>query len=277
MPGLNQELLTRMHALSSACEQVRSSGAFRKVLSTVLRIGNYLNYGVDAPTVGAGIETRGFAIEGLLKLRDFRAANGGDISALHGVVLHLMSVEPQFLKQVQQELCHVLGPGEGTTATGSGIRDLRDSVGTFRSETDLVHCEIDRFRTSYELEGETKGHLGPITVLQRLAEDAAEMAANLEARLMETLTSAWRLLEYFGTQEAQAPRHAWSDASCDAIERFFSTLQEFITSLEECCREILEQPRRLGFEGILASLEKDGNVIAVREHISSVQKCGGWD
>merc|ERR1719223_1729110 len=91
MPSVHVRLLARIRSLRDACIHVRDSASLRKVLGTVLRVGNYLNHGVDAPDAGGGVEVRGFAIESLLKLREFRAAQGGEISALHCVVLHLLN------------------------------------------------------------------------------------------------------------------------------------------------------------------------------------------
>merc|ERR1719437_145029 len=128
MPKSHGDILTRIRTVKDACGQVRGSGALKKVMSSVLRIGNYLNHGVDAPDAGGDVEVRGFTVESLLKLRDFRAAQGGEVSALHCVVLHLIPLEPKLPTQMREELLSVLEPNEtaGGVVSG-GISDLKDA------------------------------------------------------------------------------------------------------------------------------------------------------
>jgi len=259
MPSVHVRLLARIRSLRDACIHVRDSASLRKVLGTVLRVGNYLNHGVDAPDAGGGVEVRGFAIESLLKLREFRAAQGGEISALHCVVLHLLnggSQEPDrsatLLQQLRAELRSALEPPSdafGIGVAGEGIADLRDAVGCFRVEVDLVQSEIERFAECYRLEGESADRegssAGPLVVLQRLVEDASEIARGLEVELGEALAAAWRLLGFFGERRGELPQGSWSEEAFEAVERFFTIIREFISSLEDCWREVVEQPRRL--------------------------------
>eukprot|EP00931_Biecheleriopsis_adriatica_P045875 TRINITY_DN26291_c0_g1_i1.p1 TRINITY_DN26291_c0_g1~~TRINITY_DN26291_c0_g1_i1.p1 ORF type:complete len:799 (-),score=200.61 TRINITY_DN26291_c0_g1_i1:39-2435(-) len=263
MPAVHAGLLARIRGLRDACSQVRDSTSLRRILGTVLRIGNYLNHGVDAPDAG-GVEVRGFTMESLLRLRDFRASQGGEssVSALHCVALHLLPSDPKLPAKLREELRAVLevaGDADSGNATFAtlGIADLREAVGRFRSQAELVHNEAERFGDSYRLESKTSdslGSLGPLETLKRLAEDAAELANGLETEMGEALAMALRLLEYFGERRrsdcegaASATKVVTAASSKDdeAVERFFVTLREFTSSLEACWREVLEQPRKL--------------------------------
>lgn len=247
-------LLSQVRALQGACNEVRCSASFRRVLETVLRVGNYLNHGVDTPDDGG--EVRGFAIESLLRLRDFRAAQGGDVSALHCVVLHLMPADAHLCAQLRSDLPCLLA---SSPCVGEGISDLREAVGRFQSEIDLVQCEIDRFGDSYKLEGEIDG-AGPLMALQQLVEDATEIANTLNSQLSSALEATWSLLEYFGERRGEPTQDRWAASDYAAVERFFSTVREFTTSLEECWREVVDQPRKLRIEGM--PVESAGSALA---------------
>jgi len=284
MPTVHAGLLARINALREACGQVRDSGALRRVLGTVLRVGNYLNHGVDAPDAGGGVEARGFTLDSLLRLRDFRAvpqsSGGGEgaASALHCIALHLQPTDPRLVAELKNELHQLLTDGSAVNTAAvtpcdltnsfvaigdyaaspmahPGIRsiaDLRDAVSRFRTEAELVQSEAERFGECYRLDRAPAGAdgPGPLATLNRLAEDAQEMASRLEEKLSEALASALGLLEYFGERRTgSAPASAGADpaeaAKEDAaVERFFAVLREFVQSFDECWREVLEHPRR---------------------------------
>lgn len=255
MPQLRSSLLSRIHALRSACEQVRSSEALRKVLGTVLRVGNFLNHGVDTT------EVRGFAVESLLKLREFRAAQGGEVSALHCVVMHLMPVDPRLPVHLRQELRSVLesSDGQGAGIMDGGTSDLLDAVSTIQDDISLVQAEIEQFGACYLLDGEA-AESSPLAVLQQLSEAALEIAQSIDEELRDALATALRLLEYFGERHGGSTTNVhscetppcttsgWSKEACAAIEKFFAIIREFATSFEECWREVLD-PRKLKLEG----------------------------
>eukprot|EP00929_Paragymnodinium_shiwhaense_P116014 TRINITY_DN8524_c0_g1_i2.p1 TRINITY_DN8524_c0_g1~~TRINITY_DN8524_c0_g1_i2.p1 ORF type:complete len:933 (+),score=225.65 TRINITY_DN8524_c0_g1_i2:100-2898(+) len=268
MPSMHMNLMGRIRSLSDATSQVRGSSAFRMVLSTVLRVGNYLNHGVDAPDASGSGEVRGFTMESLLKFRDFRAgAVTGEAaaSALHCVALHLISAEPQLLARLKAELktCLLSGAGSAREATqggdtnalssstcvlNAGIADLRDAVGRFRSEIDLVQNEIDRFPDCYSSGegGFFQDSNGPLTVLKRTVEDARGMSQRLEAALEDALTLAKRLLEYFGERDSMTNNRG--EEALDNVEKFFAVINEFVASFEECWRDVVEQPRKFRLE-----------------------------
>jgi formin 2 len=89
MPILHSSLMSRIRLLRKACEQIRTSYALRQIMATGLRVGNFLNHGIESST--GGPQVHGFSVESLLKFRDFRAAKGGEASALHCIVTHLLS------------------------------------------------------------------------------------------------------------------------------------------------------------------------------------------
>lgn len=267
LPTLHSSLLARIQMMRDACKQVKESVALRRILGTVLRVGNYLNHGVDAPDAGGGVEVRGFALESLLRLRDFKASIPGEaaVSALHCVALHLLPGDPQLPARLRAEISGVLQVGSaGATVPVPGaacfagcndsISELREAVGQFRSQAELVQGEVDRFGDCYRLEGgpEENDTPGPLATLRRLAEDSAELVGSLEAELTEALKAARNLLEYFGErtygagQSAPTPSENAKDDA--AVERFFCILREFTLSLEDCWREIVEKPKRLRLE-----------------------------
>jgi len=270
MPSLHSSILTRIHLLRSACEQVRSSATLRLVLEMALRVGNYLNHGVEAPDVGG---VRGIAIDSLLKLREFRASQGGEASALHCIAVHLLPHHPTLLQQLRAELQAILDPGDAgiSSIMDGGISELHDSAGRFQSEIDLVQGEMDRFSDFYRLEGEASVSegIGPLAVLQRLLEDSREIIQGIEEELNATLATARQLLEYFGE------RGGWAKDGYGAVDKFFHSLKEFIQSFEECWKEVLDNPRKLRIQTKGTSSDDGALAIAnsrVAQNVGGIQK-----
>jgi len=250
MPNLNTSLLARIRLLRNACEQVRNSSALRHIMCAGLRVGNYLNHGIEFVELGGGHEVRGFSVESLLKFRDFRAAQGGEASALHCMVAHLHPNHPDLLRLLRKELQAVLEPSDGVEACllDGGISELNEATSRFQSEIDLVQGEMDRFAGYYRAEGE-----GPLEVMQRLLEDGREMATGLDEELRTTLTTARRLLEFFGERQQAEPQTGWANETYVSVEKFFATIREFVTSFEECWREVLDNPRKLRLDVVLSA------------------------
>mmetsp|Transcript_11786 Transcript_11786/g.26693 ORF Transcript_11786/g.26693 Transcript_11786/m.26693 type:complete len:703 (-) Transcript_11786:102-2210(-) len=273
VPVASAGLQARIQALREGCMQVRNSSAFRSVLGTVLRVGNFLNHGVDAPDVGGGVEVRGFAIDGLLKLRDFRAAQGSEMSALHCVVLHLLPANPSLLATLRKELQVALEPceGAGTQCAAEGLSDLAEATGRFRTEIQFMQSEIDNFPSSYRAKAhpqeQSQGEeltdeadrsqdedesrpADALSVLLGMVRDSQETAERLDAELAEALRLAVHLLEYFGERTRHDPSWHQSPDGLEAVERFFAIIREFIASMEECWREVQEQPKKLRMAGL---------------------------
>jgi len=254
MPGVRAGLQARIRTLQEACNQVRSSHALRRILGTVLRIGNFLNHGIDAPDA-AGIEVRGFTMESLLKLRDFRAGQAGEssVTALHCIALHLLPTDPQLPLQLREELKAALEVGGDATTGGasggpsSNIGELRDAVGRFRREADLLQNEVECHAASYDNAGGS-GMPSPLTTLQQLAQDATRIADQLDAEVSDAIAQALRLLDYFGERRDTGANSASKED--ELVERFFITLKDFSGSLEASWREVVEQPRKLRLEAV---------------------------
>jgi hypothetical protein len=246
LPSLHSSILARIRLLQNACDQVRSSLALRRILEMALRVGNYLNDGVECLDAGDSSGVRGITMDSLLKLREFRAPHGGEASALHCIVLHLIPHHPDLLQQLRQELQTLLEPGGSAeiSITDGCVSDLHEAAERFQVEIDLVQGEMDRFPDCYKSDGESG--TGPLAVLQRLLEDARELSSGLTAELEAMLVTAQRLLAYFGDrQKAQLAGGAPAHEAYAAIEKFFATIREFVQSFEECWREVMENPRRL--------------------------------
>jgi hypothetical protein len=157
---------------------------------------------------------------------------------------------------LKKELRAVLEPSDGAEVCllDGGISDLHEAASHFQSEIDLVQCEMDRFAECYRAEGE-----GPVEVLERLLEDGREMTSGLEEDLRSTMASTRNLLEFFGERRvAELPQGGCSNETFVAVEKFFSTIREFVVSFEECWREVLENPRKLRLEGFVTSTAAAG-------------------
>jgi len=210
-------------------------------------------------------------VESLLKFRDFRAAQGGEASALHCMVAHLHPSHPDLLRRLRQALRAVLEPCDGAEVCilDGGISELHEAASHFQSEIDLVQGEMDRFSGYYRAEGE-----GPLEVMQRLLEDGHEMATGLDEELRTTLTTARRLLEFFGERQQAEPQTGWANETYVSVEKFFATIREFVTSFEECWREVLDNPRKLRLE-VLAGVSI--SIASTSKEVSASDEDGSSD
>ncbi|CAE7447452.1 FH6 [Symbiodinium natans] len=260
MPGLRAGLEARIRTLQEACNEVRQSQALKRIYAMVLRVGNYLNHGVDAPDAG-GLEARGFAVESLLKLRDFRQGGESSVTALHCVALHLLPIDPQLPAKFREELKAALEVGGDATGASVGpssnIGELREAVGRFRHEADLLRDEADRHAASYDNVGGGPGGPSPLATLQQLAKDATRMADQLDAEVSDAISEALRLLEYFGERRGAGVNSTSKED--ELVERFFITLKDFGVLLEASWREVVEQPRKLRLEaaGVSAAAREE--------------------
>ncbi|CAJ1357223.1 unnamed protein product [Effrenium voratum] len=249
LPTTQADLLAQIRTLEEACQQVRDSSSLRRILGTVLRVGNFLNHGVDAPDA-AGVEVRGFTMESLLRLRDFRAGGESAVTALHCVALHLLPGEAQLPAKLRGELRAALEVGDGAATR---ISELREAVGRFRREASTMTDEAERFSSAYCITSGDREDTKPLETLRKLAKDAKEGADKIETEMASAMAKAIRLLEYFGEKRAEPARE-----EDELVERFFVTLKEFTSSFEACWREVLEQPKKLRLDpAVSASLARE--------------------
>ncbi|CEM02766.1 unnamed protein product [Vitrella brassicaformis CCMP3155] len=89
LPVVEMDVYKDLVTLRDASHQVRSSMSLRRVLQLVLLWGNWINYG------SFQLHTRGFTLNSLLKLSDFKTAVDPSLSALHFIVYNMIARAPE--------------------------------------------------------------------------------------------------------------------------------------------------------------------------------------
>ena len=208
--GEIQEIIPDLKTALIACSQIRTSPKLKKLLQSVLVIGNYLN-----GTSFRG-DARGFKLESLLALKDTRAAPGNDLNI--STLLHYFAF---YLETKASDTLDFMDEMTDVEATSRiSISSLQDSVKLLRAGYKSVSDEIrlytqagypkdpkDRFVQEMELF--EKEALKPL-------EEAETLSQTLEKTLME-------LFDHFGEDKKERMKHP---------ERFFDLLPKFAQSLQ---------------------------------------------
>lgn len=144
-----EEIRPELNILRNACAELRGSAKFKHVLSAVLAIGNALN----GSTFRGG--ARGFALEGLGKLKETKTVKGGADcpTLLHYLAKVLLRSDPSLVNFID-ELPHLEPAARVSVQTimqsvnqlVSGLNQVRDEIAHAKEE--MKRSEVnaeDRF------------------------------------------------------------------------------------------------------------------------------------
>mmetsp|Transcript_34984 Transcript_34984/g.78689 ORF Transcript_34984/g.78689 Transcript_34984/m.78689 type:complete len:1072 (-) Transcript_34984:27-3242(-) len=140
------EALNRIATVRAACRELQSSSVLRNVLSIILVLFNYTNFGTEAaasPEVG---QMRGIDVLSLLKLRDTKAYQGDfpGYNMLHFVVKQLLLQQPHLKSSVLIEEFRRL-PRAGGFTLDSMHKELRQ----LQSDLSFVTGELHHHGAEY--------------------------------------------------------------------------------------------------------------------------------
>jgi len=212
-------LRERITNLRVAAEEVQKSKSLRLLLSTTLRIGNFLNCGVVEEQSAPQAVVGGFTVESLLKLRDFKT--GGlrcEFSALHGVIMHLAD-DPNFIGGLKSEL------GAVTEASREDMEALAKAISAFQATAETVAVEVEDYGEQYG------GGCGP---LKALAEKAQSLSTQLSADYEQALEAGSKCLEFFAEDVSQT-KNLESN-----LGRFLQTVDRVVATTAECWQEVMQ-------------------------------------
>ena len=203
--GRITEIKTVITLIENACDDVKLSVRLKKVLKTILKVGNQMN---------DGAEHLGFTLDALLKLQSAKAFDK-KTSVLQYVIMLIQRNDEDSLL-FPEDLVHV---AEASRLT---IESVQSDQSIVRQDLDRTNRVIDDLREQGFKIGETM-----LTFLGR----ARQVCDDFD-KLIEDVSIKYNgVLAYFG-----------EDSNLNSSE-FFSTLSKFITEfIKE--RDILERQRR---------------------------------
>ncbi|EMS53148.1 Formin-like protein 7 [Triticum urartu] len=204
------DVKNNLNTINDVAEEVRNSDKLKRVMQTILSLGNALNQGTAR---GSAV---GFRLDSLLKLIDIRARNN-KMTLMHYLCKVLAGKLPEVLDFVK-DLAHL------EPATKIQLKDLAEEMQAITKGLEKVEQELA-----------TSEKDGPVseTFYKKLKEFLAD--AQAEGRSLASLystagKSADSLAHYFGEDPVRCP-----------FEQVVSTLLSFVKTFERAHAENLRQ------------------------------------
>ncbi|XP_009759791.1 formin-like protein 1 [Nicotiana sylvestris] len=236
-------LRTSFQTLETACEELRNSRIFLKLLEAVLRTGNRMNVGTNRG------DARAFKLDTLLKLVDIKGADG-KTTLLHFVLhetiraegshLSVADLNPNVEKNQQSVVCDKAEFKKNFLEVFSGLsHELANVKKAAVMETDILSNEVAKLAT-----GVTK-----ITDVLKLNEElvlsessrkffesmngylkkAQEEIINIQAQEDVALSMVKELTEYFYGDSAKEEARPI---------RIFMVVRDFLSILDQVCKDL---------------------------------------
>lgn len=213
----------RCEALMSAAEQVRSSQKFKEMLDLVVRVGNFINHGVDEVVEGT---IRGVSVDSLLTLASFKT---GAVSSLHFLCLSLGANDPDFFQALKQSLSSV------HEASKEKASALKSSIEAFGKDADSAEKQLNALLVpNEEQEAVPPSHEADLRELMALWR--AEKV-KLQEIGDEAFDACLETQKYFCVSERAL-------ANLPPLETFFLHIATFLDQFSEAWQEIEKNPKK---------------------------------
>ncbi|KAK2651150.1 hypothetical protein Ddye_018639 [Dipteronia dyeriana] len=221
--------------LEAACEELRNSRMFLKLLEAVLKTGNRMNVGTNRGDAHA------FKLDTLLKLVDVKGADG-KTTLLHFVVQEMIRTEGARLSNqnpnssaTEDAKCRKLGlqvvsglSSELTNVKKAAAMDsdvLSSDVAKLSKGLGNI-SEVVRLNETLGLDDSTKKFSESMNRFMRMAE---EDMIRIQALESVALSLVKEITEYFHGNSAKEEAHPF---------RIFLVVRDFVTTLDRVCKEV---------------------------------------
>ncbi|XP_050366335.1 formin-like protein 1 isoform X2 [Argentina anserina] len=223
--------------VEAACEELRNSRMFLKLLEAVLKTGNRMNVGTNRGDAHA------FKLDTLLKLADVKGADG-KTTLLHFVVQEIIRTEGARLIAGQTSSNTALNDDAKCRKLGlpvvSGLSsDLTNVKKAAAMDSDVLSGEVFKLSRGISNIGEvvqfaettvSGGSSGKfaesMTMFMKMAE---EELIRLQAQESVALSLVKEITEYFHGNSAREEAHPF---------RIFMVVRDFLTVLDRVCKEV---------------------------------------
>lgn len=208
---IKQDLLLLQHA----CDELKGSGKFVKLLEAVLVIGNYLNGDSSRG------DAKGFKLDALLKLMDVKGSNR-QTTLLHFVMAELIKVDEQIL-YLPDELKGI------KPASTLKLESIMASIEDLDRGLELTKQEIEFARTDLSNVSAFKSRF--LDSMLPFYEDCSVHVVELKELLNVTLDKLRDVTEYFGENGDEKPLRQLE---------LFRTMHQFLNMFDHVSKEIQE-------------------------------------
>lgn len=201
-----QELRASLEVINCASSEVKGSMKLRRIMQTILSLGNALNQGTAR---GSAV---GFKLDSLLKLTDTRARNN-KMTLMHYLCKVISEKLPDLL-DFDKDLVHLEG------ATKIQLKSLAEEMQAVSKGLEKVEQEL----TASENDGAvSEGFRQVLKVFLNTAEADVKSLASLYAEVGRNADS---LAQYFGEDPARCPFEQVTSILLNFVSTFKKALEE---------------------------------------------------
>lgn len=223
--------------LEAACEELRTSRMFLKLLEAVLKTGNRMNVGTNRG------DAQAFKLDTLLKLVDIKGADG-KTTLLHFVVQEIIRSEGARLSNANQTLQPTAADDAklrklGLQVVSSISLDLTNVKKAASMDSEVLNgdvlklsrgigkiAEIVRMIQAMESDENSRGFSKSMGNFVKMAE---EEIIRTQAQESVALSLVKEITEYFHGNSAKEEAHPF---------RIFLVVRDFLTILDRVCKEV---------------------------------------
>ncbi|ETV69427.1 hypothetical protein, variant 2 [Aphanomyces astaci] len=195
------EIQAQVDTLSAATDQIADSAKFRRILETVLAIGNYMNGG----TARGG--AYGFKLDALAKLHTVRGIDS-KVTLMHYLARHLEQFQPDLIAFVT-EVPHV------TEAKRLSLDQIKADINVCNSELAMLQGQVHASKNTADAADQFYAKMAPF------AQEAADVMDDVTKEFGAVEAAFTDLVGSFG-----------EDARKFGAMDFFTILDEFTTELK---------------------------------------------
>eukprot|EP00930_Biecheleria_cincta_P006462 TRINITY_DN10746_c0_g1_i1.p1 TRINITY_DN10746_c0_g1~~TRINITY_DN10746_c0_g1_i1.p1 ORF type:complete len:1710 (+),score=360.80 TRINITY_DN10746_c0_g1_i1:129-5258(+) len=229
----HKSLIHRCEVMQNAAWEVRNSPQFKEIMAIVLRVGNFINHGVDDVREGT---VRAFAIENLASLGAFKT---GAVSTLHFICLSTRSTNPDFFQAFKASLSHVHEAGRET------MQLLKSAIEQFAKDVEfskLQGANLLKPPGDGE-EGQDQPSADMHLRMQTLMDELNSEKTELQKKVEEAAACCTDVQTYFLVSQK-------AKETLPPSEVFFGHIARFIDDLGKAWEEIEKNPKKWNqFEG----------------------------